>query len=520
MTLADAVHGAVLVVYGLSLLCLFAYGLNCYVLVWLRWRTRPAARAYAEALLARAARAGASRPKVTVQLPVFNERYVVERLLETVARLDYPKARLEIQILDDSTDETAAIVAGLAARYRRRGFDVRLLRRTERRGYKAGALKAGLARASGEFVVIFDADAVPPRDFLARTLPFFADPKVACVQTRWGHVNEDYSLLTRGQAIALDGHFGVEQAARSGAGLLLTFNGTGGVWRRAAIEDAGGWRDDTLTEDLDLSLRAQLRGWRILFLPDVVCPAELPVLMSAFKSQQHRWAKGSIQVARKLLPAVLRSDLSLFTKWQATLWILGYFMHPCMLAVALLTPLLLLLDSLPVAEARLVVATGLFSVATFGPVSLYAAGQRVVGPETWLRRVRYLPTLFFIGIGVAVNNTRAVLEALAGVRGSFVRTPKFRIERVTDTWAGRLYGARFDPTSVVESVVALYCLWGFAETLDAGRVDVFLAVYAISFGGAAALTIREALQGRRASLAAPLPAATGPRRVRAAGERS
>jgi cellulose synthase/poly-beta-1,6-N-acetylglucosamine synthase-like glycosyltransferase len=501
MSLSEAVHAAVLVLYALALLCLFVYGLNCYVLVWLRSRTRAAAGAELAALDGRAA-ARADLPRVTVQLPVYNERYVVGRLLQAVAALDWPRDRLEVQVLDDSTDDTTGRLESLAARYRAEGLDVTLLHRADRTGFKAGALAAGLARATGAFVAILDADAVPAPDFLRRMMPGFADPRVGAVQGRWGHVNEGYSPLTRGQALALDGHFGVEQAARSGGGLLLTFNGTGGIWRRAAIDDAGGWSGDTLTEDLDLSLRAQLRGWRILFRPDVVCPAELPVLVSAFKSQQHRWAKGSIQVARKLLPAVLRSDRSRFVKVQACLWVLGYFMHPCMLAVALLTPLLAWLDGLATAEARLLLATGLFGVASFGPIILYTAAQRALYPKGWGRRLRYLPTLFLVGIGVAVNNTRGVLEALAGTGGGFVRTPKFGIERAGDTWVGRRYGVRFPRSCLVEAAVALYCLVGFAAQVAAGRLDVFQAVYAVSFGGVAWLGLREAARGRTAAGAA------------------
>ena len=276
-------------VYAVCVLGLFVYGVNAYLMVALHLRGRRRPRSTAPPL--------AVWPTVTVQLPIYNERYVARRLLEAVGALDYPADRLEIQVLDDSTDETTAIVIETAQTLAGRGLEVVHLHRRERAGFKAGALAAGLKEASGEFIAIFDADFVPPPDFLRRTLPHFADPGVAVVQTRWGHLNRDFSLLTVAQALGIDGHFAVEQAARARSGLFLNFNGTAGVWRRTAIDDAGGWTHDTLTEDLDLSYRAQLRGWRIEYRPEIVCPAELPVLVTGFKSQQRRWAQGSIQTA-------------------------------------------------------------------------------------------------------------------------------------------------------------------------------------------------------------------------------
>ncbi|MFQ6672666.1 MAG: cellulose synthase family protein, partial [Candidatus Tectimicrobiota bacterium] len=319
--------GFLVVAYLASLTGLFCYGVNCYVLMRLHRRHRSAwasrAKATMEAFWS-ANHADGHLPRVTVQLPIYNEQYVVDRLIKSVAALDYPHHLLEIQVLDDSTDETTPLVASLVAHYRARGLDIHHLHRTNRVGYKAGALAEGLRVSRGEFIAIFDADFTPPKDFLLRTIPFFEDDRVGLIQTRWGHINRDYSLLTQVQAIGIDGHFGVEQGARAWSGLLMNFNGTAGIWRCQAIEEAGGWLERTLTEDLDLSYRAQLQGWKMVYLPEVVCPAELPVQLQGFKTQQRRWAKGSIQTAKFLLPSIWRSSLPLFTKVQASLHLTHY----------------------------------------------------------------------------------------------------------------------------------------------------------------------------------------------------
>ena len=333
---------SLLILHGLAACGLFLYGMNCYVLLFLHRRMSTQGLQHEMVRPAVWPTSPAQYPRVTVQLPVYNERYVIQRLVEAVVRLHYPRTQLEIQILDDSTDETTPLAMTLVEQYRPLGFAITVQHRPHRHGYKAGALAEGLRRATGEFIAIFDADFVPVPDFLLRTLPCFQDPTIAMVQTRWGHLNRAYSRLTRAQAYGIDGHFGVEQTARCGAGLFLNFNGSGGIWRRQAIDAAGGWQADTLTEDLDLSYRAQLQGWRLHFVPEVVCPAELPVQMSGVKSQQHRWAKGSIQTARKLLPRVLRADLPRFTKCQAALHLTNYLVHPLMLWSALMTPWLLL----------------------------------------------------------------------------------------------------------------------------------------------------------------------------------
>ena len=317
-----------LAVYFFVLVILAVYGWHRYYLVYLYRKhrdRRPAPLGTFETL-----------PRVTVQLPIYNEMYVAERLIAAVCRLDYPRELLEIQVLDDSVDETTAVAERAVRRHAAAGIHITCLHRANRTGYKAGALEAGLHVAAGEYVAIFDADFIPSPDFLRRSIQFFTDPKVAMVQARWGHINEDYSLLTKIQSILLDGHFVLEHGSRSRAGLFFNFNGTAGIWRRSAIEDAGGWQHDTLTEDLDLSYRAQLRGWQFVFLQDLIAPAELPVEMNAFKTQQHRWAKGSIQTCRKVLPHVLRSNLPLGVKAEACFHLTANFNYLLMGVLSLL----------------------------------------------------------------------------------------------------------------------------------------------------------------------------------------
>jgi cellulose synthase/poly-beta-1,6-N-acetylglucosamine synthase-like glycosyltransferase len=378
-------------------------------------------------------------PKVTIQLPFYNEMYVVDRLIEAVCRIRYPKALLEIQVLDDSTDETAQIAELAVRRWAAQGFDIKYMHRTDRTGFKAGALAAGLERAAGEYVAIFDADFVPPADFLERSLPQFADARVAMVQARWGHINQDYSLLTKIQAILLDAHFVLEHGGRNRAGCFFNFNGTAGIWRREAILDAGGWEHDTLTEDLDLSYRAQLRGWRFVFLPDLVSPAEVPVEMNSFKSQQHRWAKGSIQTTLKLLPRILAAPLPLGIKAEAFFHLTANFNYLLMIALSVLMfPAMYVRYSMGMYE-MLLIDVPFFFAATWSVAYFYMISQRELHPDTWMARLKYLPFLMAIGIGLAVNNARAVFEALMGRQTEFARTPKYGIERRSDDWADKRY---------------------------------------------------------------------------------
>ena len=360
-------------------------------------------------------------PPVTVQLPIFNEKYTVERLLHAATQLDYPIESLQIQVLDDSTDDTYALVARLVDKYKSRGINIELIHRVDRTGYKAGALNHGLKTATGELIAIFDADFVPKPDWLKRTAPSFQNPKLGCLQTRWGHTNQQYNSLTRAEAMGIDGHFIIEQTVRSKNGFFLNFNGTAGLWRRACIEDAGGWQWDTLTEDLDLSYRAQMRGWKFDYLPDVVVPAELPPQVEAYKKQQFRWAKGSFQVVRKILPSVLRAKMPLTVRFMAILHLTGYFVHPLMLSLLLLT--------LPVG----LFVPGAFKIfpisliAGFGPPLLYltatAAQHRSI-----LKRLKSFPVLVIVGFGLSLSTTIAVVEGLFSKGGAFIRTPKLNLD--------------------------------------------------------------------------------------------
>jgi cellulose synthase/poly-beta-1,6-N-acetylglucosamine synthase-like glycosyltransferase len=394
-------------------------------------------------------------PVVTIQLPIFNEMYVVDRLVDAVCAIDYPVDRLEIQVLDDSTDETREIAELVVRRYAARGFDIRYIHRTNRVGYKAGALEEGLKSARGEFVAIFDADFVPPADFLRRTVPYFRDARLAVVQARWGHLNQSYSLLTKVQAILLDGHFVLEHGGRNRSGCFFNFNGTAGVWRREAIVDAGGWQHDTLTEDLDLSYRAQLRGWKFKFLPDLVTPAEVPVEMNAFKSQQHRWAKGSIQTCRKVLPYILLADLPLKVKAEAFFHLTANFNYLLMIVLSVLMfPAMIVRYEMGWTE-MLLIDIPLFAAATFSVFNFYMMSQRETYPD-WRSRIRHLPVVMAIGIGLSVNNAKAVLEALFGAPGEFARTPKYGIERRQDDWQHKRYHQSMPIQPFVEVAFGLY----------------------------------------------------------------
>ncbi len=362
-------------------------------------------------------------PRVTVQLPIFNEMYVVERLIDSVCRLEYPRDLFEVQVLDDSTDETCAIATAVVDRWRAAGIDIVYVRRTNRLGFKAGALENGLHSAKGELVAVFDADFVPAPDFLTRTVPFFSDAKTGMVQVRWGHLNREFSLLTQAQSILLDGHFMIEHTARNRSGCFFNFNGTAGIWRRETIQDAGGWQHDTLTEDLDLSYRAQLKGWQFIFLPDIVSPAEVPVDMNAYKSQQHRWAKGSIQTAKKLLPTILRSSLPFRIKREAFFHLTNNFAYLLIVVLSLMMPLSMIIRFKHNLYATILLDLPIFVSATFSVSFFYVATQREIG-ATWWERIKYLPFLMSLGIGMAINQAKAVLEALLDRQSDFARTPK------------------------------------------------------------------------------------------------
>jgi cellulose synthase/poly-beta-1,6-N-acetylglucosamine synthase-like glycosyltransferase len=463
----------VLATYFFVLVILAVYGWHRYYLVYLYMKNKDR----------HPTPVGMKRlPKVTVQLPIYNEMYVADRLIDAVCRLQYPRELLEVQVLDDSTDETRIVAERAVMRQAAAGIDISYLHRTDRTGYKAGALEAGMQSAKGEFIAIFDADFIPSPDFLERTVPYFGDERIALVQARWGHINQDYSLLTKIQSILLDAHFVLEHGGRNRAGCFFNFNGTAGIWRRTAISDAGGWQHDTLTEDLDLSYRAQLRGWKFIFLPDLVAPAEVPVEMNSFKSQQHRWAKGSIQTCRKLLPRILRADLPLGVKAEAFFHLTANFNYPlmCVLSV-LLGPSMAIRYSMGWYEMLLIDAP-LFFAATASVANFYMVCQRELHAD-WVTRLKYLPFLMSIGIGLTVNNTRAVFEALFNQQSEFARTPKYRIEGRADEWIGKKYRQSFVIQPMIEIGLGLYFTATVFYALGNGLYATvpFLVLFQIGF---------------------------------------
>ncbi len=434
-------------------------------------------------------------PLVTVQLPVFNERYVVERLIDAVCELDWPKEKLEIQVLDDSTDDTIVLSRAVAERKREEGYDVKLLHRTDRSGFKAGALKEGLAAARGEFVAIFDADFIPSPNFLRDTVPHLvADPGIGMVQARWEHINSDYSLLTRMQAMALDAHFAMEQQVRNRSRVFINFNGTAGVWRKTCIIEAGDWHSDTLTEDLDLSYRAQLCGWRFLYLNDVTVPAELPAEVNGLKLQQFRWTKGAIETAKKHLWRVWRSDQPLAVKLHATIHLTSNVVFPFILFIALLNvPIILIKKAHPELDLyyNLMAIFILASISTF---LFYLVAQRDLRSD-WKRRMLLFPVFMAGTMGLAVNNTRAVLEALFNRKSEFKRTPKYNITKKEDTWTRSIY--RFSKISlgtVLELLLALYFAVGIAISVWLVEIAAlpFQIMYLFGFGFAGYLSLRHA----------------------------
>ena len=478
--MAGVISNLVIVLYFMAAVVLMVYGLNCYLMLFLFNRGRKGAAERRMDILARHGHAvgRGGWPRVTTQVPVYNEYNVAARVMGAVARMNYPKGMHEIQILDDSIDETKGLIDGVAGELRREGHDVSVIRRETREGFKAGALDKGLKCAKGELIAIFDADFVPPDDYLVRSVPFFMeDARLGLVQARWGHLNERCSLLTRVQSIGIDGHFMIEQSARNWSGLFMNFNGTAGIWRKESILDGGGWQWDTLTEDMDLSYRVQFRGWRTLFLPDLVVPAEIPEDVGAFKSQQFRWAKGSIQTALKLLPGIFSSKIPLFKKVEAFFHLTHYLVHPLMTVMAILAlPVLIMLEFSPSPLVFTAIAI-LLALAMAAPSALYLVSQRASHGKNWRRRVFYLPFLVAVGIGIALSNTRAVLEACMGRESPFIRTPKkgdreFMRYRIRLPWSG-----------LFEILMGVYCAVSLGYYLDAGKylVGPFLAAYAAGF---------------------------------------
>ena len=470
---ASQVLAVILGLYVLTSLLLLLYGINAYVMIFycLSSRSRNLWGKNSDV------DEGIEWPWVTVQLPVFNERNVAERVIRAAAQMDYPRERLEIQVLDDSVDETREVIDGLADRLAREGVDIRVIRRQGRLGYKAGALANGTALARGEFTAVFDADFVPGPDFLKRTLPpLLRDPKIAFVQTRWGHLNRDENVLTICLSLGIDGHFHVEQPARAGRGLFMNFNGTAGVWRRQAIEQAGGWSSRTLTEDLDLSYRVQLAGWKPCYIEDVAVPAELPSTIAGAKSQQFRWAKGSIQTAIQNLPRVWAGPYTRLQKTEAFLHLTNYLIHPMMFIMAVLALPILLLDRMAAPPYFFAVASGPIIAATLGPSTLYTVAA-FRSPQRTVSFLRWLPLLVVYGVGIAVSNSVAVLEAVLGKSSEFVRTPKKGRQRLSGY---RLQGNRI---WTLEILMGIYSIGSAVAAIRNGHYGIlpFLAIFAAGF---------------------------------------
>jgi cellulose synthase/poly-beta-1,6-N-acetylglucosamine synthase-like glycosyltransferase len=446
---ANAFDMALLIPYFVILSLLASYGVHRYFLVYLYYKNK-------KNRTAEPAGHFSELPRVTVQLPLFNEQFVVERLLQAICRLHYALDKLDVQVLDDSTDETQDVARSLVEHYAAQGFPVSYYHRAKREGFKAGALAEGLKTAKGEFIAIFDADFTPPEDFLLRTIHHFTDLKIGMVQARWTHINRNYSFLTEVEAILLDGHFVLEHSARARSNVFFNFNGTAGVWRRVAIEEAGGWQHDTLTEDTDLSYRAQLEGWRFIYLQDVECPAELPVEMTAFKTQQARWAKGLIQTGKKILPRVLKSDQPFRVKLEAWYHLTANLSYPLMVLLSVLLLPAMIIRFYQGWFQILYIDLPLFLASTFSLSSFYLVSQRELFPKTWPRALLYLPFLMALGIGLTITNTGAVLEALLGKQTAFARTPKYKVESKKDKVQANKYRRRLGWVPWLELVIGSY----------------------------------------------------------------
>jgi cellulose synthase/poly-beta-1,6-N-acetylglucosamine synthase-like glycosyltransferase len=458
----ETVHFIGIVIYFAILIALSCYGLHRYWMIFLYYKYRQKTPEPAGQF--------AQLPPVTVQLPLYNEMYVADRLLDSIAALEYPQDKLEVQVLDDSTDETTEIVARKVASLRQQGFRIHHVHRTNRVGFKAGALENGLHAATGEFIAIFDADFVPGPDLLQKIIHFFTDPGIGMIQTRWGHLNERYSLLTRIQSMMLDGHFLIEQTARAHSGRFFNFNGTAGIWRRTCIETSGGWQHDTLAEDLDLSYRAQIKGWRFLFLPEIVTPAELPVEMNAFKSQQHRWAKGSVQTCKKMLPVLWRSPLPLKIKFEGTMHLTSNFGYVLLIIMCLFLHRSASAGTYQASGGNawtktLLVDVPFFLAASLSISAFYFCAQKQLHAQWW-KRLLYVPILMAVGIGLSINNARAVLEAVFNHPSDFIRTPKYGVRNSRDLWTRNKYYALRGLIPFVELAYGIYFSVVLLQAID------------------------------------------------------
>lgn len=483
-----------LIAYIICLSILFMYGAHGFVMVYHYHKHRH--KTDGDMPLS-------ETPMVTIQLPLYNEMYVVRRLIEASCAIDYPKDKLEIQVLDDSTDETVDLVASIVREKQEQGYIIHHVRRANRKGFKAGALKEGLKTAAGEFVAVFDADFIPKPEFLRKTIPYFyADKKIGMVQTRWEHLNGEYSLMTRTQAMALDGHFVIEQNIRNRAGYFIQFNGTGGVWRKSCILDAGNWQADTLTEDLDLSYRAQLRGWKFKFLRDVTSPAELPAEINALKSQQFRWTKGAIETARKLLPMVWKARIPFRIKFHSTFHLTSNIVFPFIVIASILNVPLTFVKHAGTHDAYFDFMS-VFVLAFVGSFLFYLYAQKDVYTD-WRRRIFLFPLFMAGSMGLAVNNSKAVIEGLFKRKSEFIRTPKYGIEGKKQSWQDKKYvPVKFSWTVIVELVLALYCFFGVVLSLYYLEIAAvpFQLLFTMGYGFVAYLSVQQALEARRVLMA-------------------
>ena len=488
----NAFDTMLLIPYFIVLILLASYGVHRYILVYLYYKHRKKKTTTPPSEFP-------ELPRVTVQLPIFNEQYVVDRLLSSICKLQYPLDKLDIQLLDDSTDETQAVARALVENYAAQGFPVNYLHRTNREGYKAGALAEGMKTAKGEFIAIFDADFTPPEDFLLKTIHHLTDPSIGMVQTRWTHINRNYSFLTEVEAILLDGHFVLEHSGRARSNVFFNFNGTAGVWRRTAIEEAGGWQHDTLTEDTDLSYRAQMKGWKFVYLQDVECPAELPVEMTAFKTQQARWAKGLIQTGKKILPQVLKSKQSFHVKLEAWYHLTSNLSYPLMVLLSVLLLPAMIIRFYQGWFQMLYIDLPLFMASTFSISSFYLVSQRELFPGRWFRALLYLPFLMALGIGLTVTNTGAVIEALIGKQSAFARTPKYRVESKKDKVRANKYRKRLGWVPWVELIIGTYfAMTVYYAVVNENYITVpFLILFVVGYWYTGLMSL---LQGRFSGL--------------------
>jgi cellulose synthase/poly-beta-1,6-N-acetylglucosamine synthase-like glycosyltransferase len=494
----NAFDTAVLIPYFIVMIILAFYGIHRYQLVWLYFKNRKNLTKWNEP----PSRFGEGQlPFVTIQLPIFNEQFVIDRLIDAVCKLDYPRDRFEIQVLDDSIDETTHVAREIVERYAR-GFagaepqPIIYIHRSNRHGYKAGALDKGLDVARGEFVAIFDADFVPPRQWLMQVIHHFAEPEIGMVQTRWTHLNRNYSFLTQVEAILLDGHFVLEHGGRSRAGVFFNFNGTAGMWRRETISTAGGWQHDTLTEDTDLSYRAQLAGWKFKYLQDVECPAELPIEMTAFKTQQARWAKGLIQTGIKILPRVLKSDVPWHTKLEAWYHLTANISYPLMIVLSVLLMPAMIIRSWQGYIQMLLIDFPLFIASTMSVSTFYMASQKELYPKSWYMSMLYIPFVMALGgIGLTITNTRAVLEALFGVKSAFARTPKYKVRKKGEKTQAKVYRKRLGIVPWIELAIGCYFAWTvyYAITTENFFTVPFLILFVFGYWYTGLLSL---LQGR------------------------